>query len=97
MNEERNETKYIGRFLGCQVKEKKDNSGSYGLISIAYHGVRSDNKEPWYSVQDLAVSVENMNEVCKDIPFDSKVEVTFLTGLTPGSKQRISKLVVIED
>jgi len=38
-----------------------------------------------------------MNEVCKDIPFDSKVEVTFLTGLTPGSKQRISKLVVIED
>lgn len=96
MNEERNETKYIGRFLGCSVKEKKDGSGKYGLITIAYHGVRNDNNEPWYSVQDLAVSVENMQEVCKDIPFDSKVEVLFLTGLTPGSKQRVAKMTVID-
>lgn len=96
MNDERNETKYIGRFLGCQEKEKKDGSGKYGLITIAYHGFRTDTNLPWYSVQDLAVSVENMQEVCKDIPFDSKVEILFLTGLTPGSRQRISKLTVIE-
>ena len=96
MNEDRNETKYVGRFLGCQVKERKDKTDKYGVITIAYHGVRSDNKEPWYSVQDLFVSVENMKEVCADIPFDSKVEVQFVTGLTPGSKQRISKLTIIE-
>ena len=96
MNEERNETKYIGRYLGCQEKKRKDGTGSYGIVTVAYNGKRTDNGESWYSVQDAVMTVDAMKEICNGIPFDSKVEVLFLTGLTPGSKQRISKLTVIE-
>lgn len=97
MNEERNETKYYGRYLGCKINQKKDGTGEYGLVSIAYHGVKSDDGTPWFTVQDQAMPVEKMKEVCEGIPFDSKVEILFLTGLTPGGKQRILKLTVVED
>ena len=95
-NDERNITTYKGRFLGCQVKQKKDSDDKYGVISLAYFGVREDDKKPWYSVQDLYVSVEKMEEICKDIPFDSAVELEFYTGTTPGGKQRLSKIIPID-
>ena len=102
-NDERNITNYVGRFLGCEIKHKidkatkKETDETYGLIAIAYCGIRKEEKTPWYSVQNLYVSTEKMQEICKDIPFDSKVNVEFYTGTTPGGKQRISKMTLIDE
>ena len=103
MAEERNITNYIGRFLGCEVKHtidketKKEIDETYGAITIAYCGIRKEEKTPWYSVQTLYVSTEKMHEICDNIPFDSKVNIEFYTGTTPGGKQRISKMTIVDE
>ncbi len=113
MNElinEKNVTEYVGRYLGCIVKDRKrDDSGNlpkgkdgkeasaqYGQISLVFFGTRTDTGSPWFLVKDEYVSVERMEELTKNVPFDSKAKFTYETGVTPGAKQRLSSIEVIK-
>lgn len=98
--DDRQETSYDGLYLGCQIKDKKDNPNEhYGVISMCYSGVRktgNDVGKPWFTVQEQFMSVERMNEITKDIPFLTRVVATYNCGNTPGGKQRLCKLTPIK-
>ncbi len=93
----RQDTKFKCRYLGSQIKAKKDNDKEfYGAVTLVFHGVREDDGQPWYSVQEQYMSVDRMKEICKDIPFDTKCIATYTTGSTPGARQRLVSLEVDE-
>ena len=94
---DRQETVYTGLYLGCAIKSKKsDETQKYGVISLYFNGVNQKG-ENWYSVQEQYTSVENLQELTKDIPFGSKVKATYSCGNTPGGKQKLYKLQLQED
>lgn len=89
---DRQETTYIGLYLGSQVKLKKSNpEEKYGVISLYFNGINTQGVK-WYSVQDQYFNVESMESIVKDIDFGAKVKATFSCGNTPGGKQRLMKL-----
>lgn len=92
---DRQETVYNGVYLGCKINSKKDKpEEKYGVISLYYKGTRQTG-EPWYTVQEQYMSVENMQALTEDLPFGSNVRATFSCGNTPGGKQKICKLQLI--
>ena len=92
-------TEYTGVYLGCKKQEYKDKPGQYyGTVSLYFTGVKTmgvDAGQPWFSVQNQFMSVENMETLTKGIPFGSKVKAIYTCGNTPGGRQRVSKLELV--
>lgn len=92
---DRQETIYKGLYLGSAIKDKKDGSGQYGIVSLYFKGV-STKGTPWYSVQEQYLNVDKLLDLTKGLDFQCEVEATFTTGNTPGGKQRLCSLSQIK-